>query len=87
LFFIFKEALRNISAHANGSPSLVDIDLTSGKLLLKIQNAEASVNSASLEFEQSKKDMFKRAKLMKAEFDLLTDKKGVSLVLVVPITT
>jgi len=25
-------------------------------------------------------------KLMKAEFDLLTDKKGVSLVLVVPIT-
>ncbi|HYK45584.1 MAG TPA: two-component regulator propeller domain-containing protein [Parafilimonas sp.] len=85
LFFIFKEALRNISAHANGSPSLVDIDLSGGKLLMKIQNADASVNSASLEFEQSKKDMFKRAKSMKAEFDLLTDKKGVSLVLVVPI--
>ena len=87
VFLIFKEALRNIIAHANGSLSLVDIDLSGGKLQLKIQNAEACFNSVSVEFEQSKKEMYQRAESMNAELDILTDKKGVSLILVVPINS
>jgi len=35
-FLIFKEALRNIAENANGSLSLLNVDLSSVKLLLKI---------------------------------------------------
>jgi signal transduction histidine kinase len=77
-FFIFKEALHNIAGHANGTPSLINIDLSGEKLFLKIQNADAFFTASDIEIEQSKIAMYKRAGLIKAELDILDDKKGVS---------
>jgi signal transduction histidine kinase len=84
-FFIFKEAIRNIAQQANGSASLINIDLSHGKLFLKIQNSEVNFDSG-VEAQQSKKEMKQRAKLINAELDILCDKNGVSIILLVPVS-
>jgi ligand-binding sensor domain-containing protein/signal transduction histidine kinase len=84
VFLIFKEALRLITPHAHGSTSLVNADLSSGKLLLKIQNSEASLGEG-VDAERSKKEMQQRAAVIHAELDMQTDKKGVSIILLVPL--
>jgi signal transduction histidine kinase len=83
-FLIFKEALRNIAEQANGSVSLINVDLSDGKLFLKIQNNEVNFNSGT-EAEHSKKEMRQRAKFINGELDILCDKKGVSIILLVPV--
>jgi glucose-6-phosphate-specific signal transduction histidine kinase len=83
-FLIYKEALRNIAMQANDSLSLINIDLSGGKLLLKIQNSELLFKS-SAETQQSKQEMKERAKLINAELDIQSDNKGVSIILLVPV--
>jgi signal transduction histidine kinase len=82
-FFIFKEALRNIAEHANGSVSLINVDLSAGKLLLKIQNSE--VCNSGIETEHGKKEMQQRAAVINAELDIQSDNKGTSIILLVPV--
>ena len=83
-FLIFKEALRHIAEQANGSPSLINVDLSSGKLLLKIRNSDVNFNG--IEADHSKKAMKQRAQLINAELDVLSDKNGVSIILLVPVS-
>ncbi len=74
-FLIFKEALRNIAENANGSLSLINVDFSSGKLLLKIQNSEANFNSGA-EAEHSKKEMKQREKLLRGNWIYCAIKRG-----------
>jgi len=82
-FFIFKEALRNIAEHANGSVSVINVDLSGGKLLLKIRNSE--VCNSGIETEHGKKEMQQRAAVINAELDIQSDNKGTSIILLVPV--
>lgn len=83
-FLIFKEATRHVAEEANGSPTLINIDLSSGKLLMKIRNSEVNFNG--IDADRSKKEMKQRAKLINAELDILCDKTGVSIILLVPVS-
>ena len=83
-FFIFKEALLNIARQANGTPSIINVDYMSGKLLMKIQNQEVNLNSPLLA-APAKKEMKQRAKFINAELDIQNDNKGISIILVVPV--
>ena len=68
-FFIFKVAMRNIAEQANGTPSIINIDLASGNLLLKIQNAGAGV-SRSFVTEPIEREMKQRAQVIGADLDI-----------------
>ena len=63
---IFKEALQSIAEHTNGSPTIINVDLSSGKLSLKIQNSDVNLSDV----EQGKKEMMQRAKLINAELNM-----------------
>lgn len=79
LYFIFKEVLRTLIAYTDGSPNLVNIDLSGNKLVLKIQNSEARFTS--IEAKKCKEEMKERARLINAELDIQCDNKGVSIIL------
>jgi hypothetical protein len=83
-FLIFKEALRNIAKQANGIPTAINIDLTHGSLLLKIQNPEACFNPPLVD-ETTEKEMKQRAQLIGADLDIQSDKKGISIILMIPL--
>jgi hypothetical protein len=83
-FFIFKEALLNIAKQANGTPTLINIDFTNSKLLMKIQNQEVNFNSPVFT-TPGKKEMRQRAQFINGELDIQSDNKGISLILVVPV--
>ena len=68
-FFIFKVAMRNIAEQANGTPSVINIDLSSGNLLLKIQNPGAGI-SRSFVTESTEKEMKQRAQVIGADLDI-----------------
>ena len=80
-FLIFKEALLSIAELANGSTSLINVDLTDGKLSLKIKNSEVNLRNNEL----VRYEMEQRAKLINAELDMLCDKNGISIILLVPL--
>jgi len=84
LFFIFKEAMRNIAEQANGTPSVINIDLASGNLLLKILNPEAGFYPPVVA-ETTKQEMKQRALIIGADLEIQSDKNGVSIILVVPV--
>ena len=83
-FLIFKEALRNIVRQSNGTPSVINIDLIHTNLLLKIQNAKAEF-IPSLVAETTEQEMKQRARLIGAQLDIHSDKKGISVILTVPV--
>jgi signal transduction histidine kinase len=80
-FLIFKEALLSIAERADGSSSIINVDLSGNKLSLKIKNSEVNLRSN----EQARKEMSQRAKLINSELDVLCDKNGISIILLVPV--
>jgi len=80
-FLIFKEALLSIAERADGSSSIINVDLSGNKLSLKIKNSEVNLSSN----EQARKEMAQRAKLINSELDVLCDKNGISIILLVPV--
>jgi signal transduction histidine kinase len=83
IFLIFKKSLRSIAeeANGNGSLSIINIDYTAKKLLLKIQNSEVHFSNGNA--RQTIQEISQRADLIKAELDIQNDSKGVSLILMV----
>ena len=81
IFLIFKKSLRAIAEQANGSLSIINVDYTTKKLLLKFQNSEARFSGGNA--QQTIQEISQRANLIKAELDIQNDSKGVSLILVV----
>ena len=83
LFLIFKEGLRTIASHSH-SGSLVNTDLSHGKLLVKIHNSGMNANGDP-EVERSYQELRQRAEVIGAELDIQTDKNGIFIVLLVPL--
>jgi signal transduction histidine kinase len=80
-FLIFKEALLSIAERSDGSRSIINVDLTGHRISLKIKNNEVNLRNN----EPARKDMAQRAKLINAELDVLCDKNGISIILLVPV--
>jgi signal transduction histidine kinase len=83
-FLIFKEALRNIATQCHGTASVINIDFIRGQLLLKIQNPKAAF-TPPLVAETTEEEMKQRANFIGAQLDIQSDKKGVFVILAVPV--
>jgi signal transduction histidine kinase len=83
LFLIFKEGLRTIASNSR-SGTLVNADLSGGKLLVKIHNGGMNAHGDP-EVERSYQELRQRAEVIGAELDIQTDKKGIFIVLFVPL--
>lgn len=84
IFFIFKEVITSLSKQANGTESLVDVDLLNEKLLLKIQNSDINFITGT-ETAMIRKEILQHAQSINAELDIQNDSKGVSVILLVSV--
>ena len=86
LFLIFKQALKSVIESASQAQTIINIDLSNSKLLLKIRAEEPSIADSGLNyFAASINEMNKRAALINAELDVQHDKKGISVILLMPV--
>jgi len=81
MFLIFKKMLRAIAEEANDSTSIINIDYSGKKLLMKIQNN--AVKLSGINAEQMIEEIIQRAESIHAEPDIQNDSKGISLILLV----
>lgn len=81
LYIIFKEALTQIAASGTASHCIVNIDMESGSLALKIYDKMATLNISNTEVAHAIADMEKRAAIINASLDILTDHTGTSVIL------
>ena len=84
-YFIFKEALWMIVKYSGGKETLIYIDFFKNKLSMKLQDATAKLDKNITEIENSIKAMSERATLINAELDVQCDKKGIAIILLVPV--
>ncbi len=82
IFLIFKNTLRSIAETGTATPTLINIDYQSRKILLKIYNGTASFKNTDT--EQTIQQIHERAGILNAELDVQTD-KGISLILLAPV--
>jgi streptogramin lyase/PKD repeat protein len=85
MFLLFKEALILIIKYSGGKESLVHIDLFRNKLSIKLQDATANFDKNVAEIENSIREMNTRAALLNADLDVQYDKKGIAIILLVPV--
>jgi signal transduction histidine kinase len=85
-FLIFKDALRSMAGYSNGTRILINIDLLRPKLSMKIQDNGSYDDPASVFSDNCMLNMIKRAEQINAVLDIQTDRKGVSVILLLPIT-
>jgi ligand-binding sensor domain-containing protein/signal transduction histidine kinase len=85
VFLIFKEALRMIAEFACGKETVIHIDLFKNKLSIKLQDATASFDKNTAEIDRSIQEMSAKARTIKADLDVQYDKKGIAVVLLVPV--
>jgi ligand-binding sensor domain-containing protein len=85
LFLIFKEALRTIVEFSGGIETLIHIDLFKNKLSIKLQDATANFDKNIVQIENSIKEMNNKAALINADLDVQYDKKGIAIILLVPV--
>jgi signal transduction histidine kinase len=85
VFLIFKEALRTMVQYAGGRETVIHIDLFKNKLSVKLQDATASFDQNISQIEQSIKEMNNKAALINADLDVQSDKKGIAIILLVPV--
>jgi hypothetical protein len=83
IFLIFKKVLRAMAEEAVKSVTMITIDHTAKKLLMKIQNSE--VNFSTAVKDQIAKEVTQRATAIKAELDIYNDNRGVSFILLVSV--
>jgi len=85
VFLIFKEALRTIVEYSGGRQTLIHIDLFRNKLSVKLQDATANLDKNAAEIDASIKEMNNKAALIHADLDVQYDKKGIAIILLVPV--
>jgi ligand-binding sensor domain-containing protein len=84
-FLIFKEALRTIVEYAGGRQTLIHIDLFKNKLSIKLQDTTANLDKNEAAIDKSIKEMNSKAALINADLDVQFDKKGIAIILLVPV--
>jgi ligand-binding sensor domain-containing protein len=85
VFLIFKEALRVIVEFSGGKETLIHIDLFKNKLSIKLQDATANLDKNVTQIESCIKEMNGKAALINADLDVQYDKKGIAIILLVPV--
>jgi signal transduction histidine kinase len=85
IFFIFKEALNSIIEHSNCTNAIINIDLVKSNLMIKIHDNGTGVAIKSLQNSKAIKEMQKRADTLNALLDIQSDKKGIAVILSVPV--
>lgn len=81
LFLIFKEALTLIAGSNMASHCIINIDKENNKLVLKIYDKAAMPDMTHQDVTRCVNDMEKRAAIINASFDILTDHTGTSVIL------
>jgi ligand-binding sensor domain-containing protein/signal transduction histidine kinase len=84
-FLIFKDALRSMADHSNGTQILINIDLLGSRLSMKIHDNGSYDEPNSVFSDNCMLNMIKRADQIQAVLDIQTDKKGVSVILILPV--
>jgi ligand-binding sensor domain-containing protein len=82
---IFKDALRMIVQYSGGKETLIHIDLFKNKLSIKLQDATASLEKNVDEIDRIIREMNNRVGFIQADIDVQYDKKGVVVILLVPV--
>jgi ligand-binding sensor domain-containing protein len=85
VFFLFKEALKTIVEYSGGKETIIHIDLFKNKLSLKLHDSTATLDNHEAEMDMSIKEMNSRANMIGAELDIQYDKKGIAVLLLVPV--
>ena len=85
VFIIFKEAFRMIVQYSGGKETLVHIDLFKNKLSMKLHDHSATLDKNTGEIDSAIKEMNSRAAVIGADLDVQYDKKGVAVLLLVPV--
>jgi hypothetical protein len=85
-FIIFKDALRSVVELAEGRDTLIHLDATKSKLVLKLQDATATASTQQAQLHAVFNDIATRAYHIKAETDIQHDHRGITLIVEVPIT-
>jgi ligand-binding sensor domain-containing protein/signal transduction histidine kinase len=85
-FLIFKDALRSVVELAEGRDTLIHLDATKTKLLLKLQDATANPYNQQAALREAIKDIESRAALINAETDIQYDQKGIAMIIQLPLT-
>lgn len=81
LFLVFKMLLRAIAETADHTETIINIDLSGKKLLMKIQDDK--VHLSGTDAERTINEIYQRAAFMHAEADIQNDATGISLILMV----
>ncbi len=80
-FLIFKDALRSMSEYSNGTQILVNIDMQRAGLSMKIRDNGRYEDPTAIFSDSCMLSMLRRAEQIHALLDIQTDKKGVSVIL------
>lgn len=80
-FIIFKEALRSVVQLAEGRDTLIHLDLSKNKLVLKLQDASANPYNQQASLDESIKDIKNRAEQIDAETDIQYDQRGIAMII------
>ncbi|MBC7949806.1 MAG: hypothetical protein H7Y42_18120 [Chitinophagaceae bacterium] len=86
VFIIFKEALGMIVQYSGGKETLIHVDLFKNRLSMKLQDATATLDKNVTETELAIKEMNNRAAFISADLDVQYDKRGVAIILLVPVS-
>ena len=85
-FLLFKEALRVVVQIAEGRDTLIHLDTSRNKLVLKLQDATANPFAQQAELEEAIRDIHNRSLFIKAETDIQYDQKGIAIIIELPLT-
>lgn len=84
-FYIFKEALRSVVQLAEGRDTLVHLDASKNKLVLKLQDATANPFNRQSELDEAIKDIHNHSAIIDAETDIQYDQKGIAIIIQLPL--
>jgi hypothetical protein len=71
--------------YSGGKETLIHVDLFKNKLSIKLQDSTANLDKNTAEIDKSIKEMNSKAALINADLDVQYDKKGIAIILLVPV--
>jgi hypothetical protein len=71
---------------AEGRDTLIHLDTSRNKLVLKLQDATANPYSQQAELEEATRDIYNRSTMINAETDVQYDQKGIAIIIQLPLS-
>lgn len=85
-FLLFKEALRVVVQIAEGRDTLIHLDTSRNKLVLKLQDATANPYSQQASLDEAIREIENRSTMINAETDVQYDQKGIAIIIQLSLT-